>query len=546
MSKTAITNFLHSNNASLFKLSAMSLLLISCFLHFWELGNIPQGLFIDEASIAYNAYCIAETGTDEYGSKLPVLFKCFGNYHDTVMVYSLVPLVKIFGLKVWVARFPSALYMVFASIAFYFLAYLYAKNQWIALGGAFAFSILPWSFPLSRSIMSGYTPMLLGIVLGWLFIFKAFSKKSYCLAFLAAFFWAFTMYSHNCGRPMAAAYLIAFGISMHLALLKRPKIFAFFSFMYVFLMLPMIWFVSQIPESMNSRFNEISVWKDNPGFLTLVLRILLRYTDYFNPVFLFWQGDSNFRHNIGVGGLYIFMIPLILAGLYVSIKKFKRNPYFRFVLLGLLVYPLAAVLTEERMHGTRSLNGLPFWGILAVVGVAYLWNLRSKYRWLVWAFCLLGCGMCLEVTKYMRDYFIEYKECSKIYFMGHYISALEYGCKELEEDQTLYISGFFFSHQVNPAFKPYWYAVIAFIRNIPPAVYQKEGIPSRMVSPFYGQKIKNDGILLTSNCQIRGKTRDGKLIIQKNPEKPPANAVLLRRIQINFWHSLNVYRVKSE
>lgn len=36
------------------------------------------------------------------------------------------------------------------------------KKRYASLAGAFIFSLSPWVFPISRSTMSGYTPMLLG------------------------------------------------------------------------------------------------------------------------------------------------------------------------------------------------------------------------------------------------------------------------------------------------------------------------------------------------------------------------------------------------
>jgi hypothetical protein len=49
-------------------------LAITCFMHFWRIGFLPSGFYADECSIAYNAYCVAETGADEYGTRCPVFF----------------------------------------------------------------------------------------------------------------------------------------------------------------------------------------------------------------------------------------------------------------------------------------------------------------------------------------------------------------------------------------------------------------------------------------------------------------------------------------
>src|SRR5258708_37849848 len=87
---------------------AVTTFLAVCFLHFWRLGTAPRGFYADESSIAYNAYCIANTGADEYGVRYPVFFRCFDTYADPVDVYSALLPIQLFGLHQWIARPPSA------------------------------------------------------------------------------------------------------------------------------------------------------------------------------------------------------------------------------------------------------------------------------------------------------------------------------------------------------------------------------------------------------------------------------------------------------
>jgi 4-amino-4-deoxy-L-arabinose transferase-like glycosyltransferase len=117
------------------------------------------------------------------------------------MIYTLVPMVKIFGLEKWVERLPSGIFLLLASVAFFFLAAKHVRNRWICLGGTFIFSILPWVFPISRTGIAGYTAMLLGMTAGWYFLIDAVGKRSHSSAFLAGICWAFAMCAHNIGRP---------------------------------------------------------------------------------------------------------------------------------------------------------------------------------------------------------------------------------------------------------------------------------------------------------------------------------------------------------
>ena len=50
-------------------------------MRFVDVSNDPPGLYIDEASIGYNAYSILTTGKDQYGVPYPIWFESFGDYN---------------------------------------------------------------------------------------------------------------------------------------------------------------------------------------------------------------------------------------------------------------------------------------------------------------------------------------------------------------------------------------------------------------------------------------------------------------------------------
>ena len=56
------------------------ILLIAIFIRIYRVQEIPHGLNVDEAGMAYDAYCLANYGTDRYLNHLPVYlinFVCF-------------------------------------------------------------------------------------------------------------------------------------------------------------------------------------------------------------------------------------------------------------------------------------------------------------------------------------------------------------------------------------------------------------------------------------------------------------------------------------
>ncbi len=540
-----ITNFT-AKDKRYFIAAAFVLLVISCFLHFWKIGEIPNGFYADEASVGYNAWCIAETGADEYGTKYPVLFKAFGNYHEPVMIYLLAPLIKIFGPEKWVVRLPSAIFLILASIAFYFLAMEYCSNRWICLCSAFVFSVTPWLFPISRVGIGGYSAMLLGMVAGWYLLIRAFRKHSLTLAAISGVCWAFAMYAHNIGRPMTAAILVCFVVAMNVFLIRRWKVFASFIAGYLISLIPMILYVLGNPESMTSRFSLLKVWGGTSGVSETISRIFERYLEYFSPRFLLISGDLNLRHHTGAAGeIFLSMTPFILTGIVYAIIKFKKNPYLRFALFGLLLYPLAAVLTIDHMHSMRCMNGIIFWSVFVVIGAGALWHWRSRQLARM-AFYLLPFLFLIELGCYMHNYFGDYVKRSRLDFAAPLIEAFEYSFQELQPDEILYVSFSVVPQKINKEFKPFWYVDLLFFGKIHPATYLREGLPRNRIAA-YDMRAYRKGILIRSNV-VSLKGEDGNNYLFMNSEPVPAGAKLLKEIPIVAGESavIQIYGMKKE
>src|SRR3989344_2715804 len=71
------------------------IVLIGFFVRFYKITSSPEGLYIDETSIGYNAYSIITTGRDEHGKFMPLFFEAFGEYKLPLYIYS-VAIVQLF------------------------------------------------------------------------------------------------------------------------------------------------------------------------------------------------------------------------------------------------------------------------------------------------------------------------------------------------------------------------------------------------------------------------------------------------------------------
>ena len=501
-----------------------TLLFVMCVLHFWKLNAIPKGFSLDEASEAYNAYCIAQTGADEYGTSYPMFFQAFGTYHDPAIVYALAPFMNVFGLRQDAARIPSALFSVLAALAFGLLAYEYCRNRWLALLGVASFSTAPWIFPISRTV-SSYIPMLFGLVCGWWLLLLAFRKRRCWLGVAAGLSWALAMYSDNVGRPMTVIWLVCFGLAFNRLLLARWKVGLTFALSYVGAMVPMILSVMRFPGQLTARFRMVSAFQGQLGAAQILKGLAVRYLDYFSPQFLFFTGDHELRHHTGFGGeLSLFIIPLILVGILHVLRFWRTQPHYRFLALALLVYPAAAALTIDRMHSIRCSNGVIAWLLLATVGARALWRLKRVGRKLLVVICAAGF---IEGGAYFTDYFGPYQTRCRKEFQTGFTEAIAYCFDRIDSHRVYYVSGSVgttCSVSLDTDFKPFVYAYLLFYGRIDPRVYQHGGFSNTVVRPYL-EEIDQPGLLL--RCNYRPETQGTKFLAITNLESVPDRAKLL-------------------
>ena len=84
--------------------------LLAVFMHFYKLGSVPYGLHIDEAGMAYDAFCLANYSVDRYLNHLPVYLTNFGGGQSALYGYLTAGLIKLTGmLNPWIIRLPGAL-----------------------------------------------------------------------------------------------------------------------------------------------------------------------------------------------------------------------------------------------------------------------------------------------------------------------------------------------------------------------------------------------------------------------------------------------------
>ena len=97
-------NSLHRN---LFIIAFSIIIVGGIFVYGRHVTTNPRGFFIDESSIAYNAYLVSRTGRDEHGQAWPLYFRAFGEYKNPIYIYLLASIFRLTGPSILAARLLS-------------------------------------------------------------------------------------------------------------------------------------------------------------------------------------------------------------------------------------------------------------------------------------------------------------------------------------------------------------------------------------------------------------------------------------------------------
>ena len=126
------------------------ILLIATCLHLYKLGQIPKILNPDEASIAYNALLLKETGKDEWGKHWPLVLDAFGDQKLIGYPALTVLSFQIFGYSDWAVKIPTVIAGSVLIILIYLLELKLGHSQKRATVSAALIAVIPVFFFYSR------------------------------------------------------------------------------------------------------------------------------------------------------------------------------------------------------------------------------------------------------------------------------------------------------------------------------------------------------------------------------------------------------------
>jgi len=403
------------------------ILLLALFLRVHALDEVPPGFFCDEASVGYNAYSILKTGKGEFGELLPVFFRAFGEYKQPLYVYPAVATIAVFGLNEFAVRLPAAIFGVLGVLA----AFLLGREMFDERTGLFAALLLavsPWSIQISRWTVQ-QAHLVFFITIGLFFLFAGVKRdKRYLL--VAGVPFALALETYSVSFLFLPLLLAGFAILFWRELWEYRKEAAIGLVVFLIALSPLLYFANENPEALFARFNQVS--SEELPLEERIESFESNYFSYYSLDFLFFKGDQNYRHSSkGVGELYAFELPLLLAGVGLCVWKHGRPEIL--LLWWLVIFPVSASLTKDPAHALRSAVALPAFQLACAcfLGLVYsrLERKQPAFRYaMLLGFVLLSAIALTQVYGYLNEYYTEYPVYSAYGYYG-----FEYGNKQIYE-----------------------------------------------------------------------------------------------------------------
>jgi 4-amino-4-deoxy-L-arabinose transferase-like glycosyltransferase len=381
---------------------------VAAILRFWRLGEIPPGLYRDEA---FNGLDALRVLAGEHALFFPA-----NNGREPAYIYLTALAVAGLGQTVLALRITAAVVGTFTTLIIYRLA-----DSWFGrpagLLAAWLWAVTFWAVHLSRIGLRAVLFVAALTLTFWLGT-EAYRRQRPLWWAAAGLAYAFCFYTYLAARftPLLLLGLLLF-LAAQPAHRKRlwPGV-AWFGGAALIGVLPLALALIQEPGGLLGRSQQVSIL--NPAINGGDLWGTLWRQFWLALGLTIWRGDGIWRHNLpGRPALDLLMALPFLIGMGFSLRYWRRPAMF-VLPLWVLVMLGPTILAEDAPHFLRAAGVLPPLLILSALGLSKLrdwptlpsvlqarWSPASERQWRTGVIVLL-CLATLALT--LRDYFFIY------------------------------------------------------------------------------------------------------------------------------------------
>ncbi len=404
------------------KIFFIILIAVGIFLRFYQINEIPAGLFMDEATIAVDSKSIAQNGFDEYERNYPFAFEALSDFRPPGYVYLTALAYEFLGPTTLTVRIVSLLSSIAGILLLgYFTRLLFPKRELLPLISMAVLAISPFHIHFSRI---GYETMLATtlMLLYFISIIHLLKKPNLIWMIIGILCAGISLWTYPGAKfivPIVTLSIFLLGLFNLNFEFKRKNL----------ILIPLIFLTTcaivYIPALLNPIFDKrpISYLKEGTdgtliGIITKKPLLMINSWLYmFDFQFLFKKGDLfAFRHGTKEQGLFlsIFAIPFILGVLNVIRRYSNKSFSIPFLIILTLVIGFPSALTSSTPYGTRILPILIPFSIFVALGIDMLIQKTERIKPFIKipSYAITIVILIFQISLFYHIYFVHFKKTS--------------------------------------------------------------------------------------------------------------------------------------
>ncbi len=374
----------------------ISLFVIFLITRLWQLTTLPAGMHIDEAGMAYDAWCLANWGVDRHLKSWPVYLMNFSSGQSSLYAFLCAFLFRIFGYSMWMVRMPS---VIFSFLTFVFgvkiAKRLYPNHIFPSLLVGGLIVIAPYFIMAGRLGLD--CNLMLGVSTIFLYSFMmAIETQKRWRYFVTGLIGGILLYSYVLTYIVLPLFLL-FSLIYVIATKK-------FSFVHwVIMAVPLA--VLAFPLILVQAVNYFDLPEMQLGIFTITKMMSYRISEFgrfslenlVTALRSIFVGDEHLFDSIpGIWNLYALTVVLFVIGFISSLIRFVKagktrqySNYAIFIFWFLIILIMACCMKVN----TYRLNGIFFVVVLlAAEGLCVLINNIKRFKTIL---LVAVCGIYL-------------------------------------------------------------------------------------------------------------------------------------------------------